>query len=159
VTGRGVWLGVDPGQARIGVAASDPERRLAVPVETVPRRRGDVARIAAIALEREASVVVVGLPRSLSGAEGPSAAAARDFARSLAAVCTAPVRLFDERLTTVTATRELRRSGRTSRQSRGVIDESAAAVLLQAALDMARDRDDEVGELVPAVGDSGEVSR
>ena len=145
----GVWLGIDPGQARIGVAACDPAGVLAVPVETVPRQTGDVARIVSIAAERDAVQIIVGLPRSLSGAEGAAAESARAFARSLVAVTDLPVRLFDERLTTVTATRELRAAGRTSRNSRSVIDQAAATVLLQAALDAARDGGASVGELVP----------
>ncbi|HVQ18512.1 MAG TPA: Holliday junction resolvase RuvX, partial [Actinomycetes bacterium] len=104
---EGVWLAVDPGAVRIGVAASDREGRVAVPVETVNRGRGDAARILAIAAEREASLIVVGLPKSLSGDEGGAATDAREFATALSRQGTLPVRLVDERLTTVSATRGL----------------------------------------------------
>src|SRR5690606_30440363 len=101
---HGVRLGLDPGDARIGVARSDPSGMLATPVETVRRGEGDLARIAAILAEEEAVEVIVGLPRSLSGAEGPAAVKAREFAGQLArVVAPVPVRLWDERLTTVTA--------------------------------------------------------
>ncbi len=80
----GVRLGIDPGDARIGVARSDPSGFLATPVETVRRGKGDLARIAAIVAEEEAMEVVVGLPRSLSGNEGPAAVKTREFAGRLA---------------------------------------------------------------------------
>lgn len=147
---RGVWLGIDPGEVRVGVAASDSEGRLAVPVETIPRAHGDVERILTLAAERGAVQIVVGLPRSLSGAEGPAAARARTFAATLASSTGLPIVLFDERLTTVTASQSLRAAGRTSRNSRGVIDQEAATVLLQAALDTADTASGTVGELVPA---------
>ena len=100
----GVRLGVDPGDARIGVATSDPSGFLATPVETVRRGKGDVRRLAQLVDEREAVEVVVGLPRSLSGAEGPAAVKVREFAALLARrVAPVPVRLCDERLTTVSA--------------------------------------------------------
>ncbi len=132
-------LGVDVGSVRVGVARSDPSGLLATPVETVRRGRGDLDRIAAISAEHEAVEVVVGLPTSLSGRESHAAAAARDFAGLLAArLAPVPVRLFDERLTTVTAQRGLRSSGVRARNQRDVIDQAAAVVLLQAALDAER---------------------
>ena len=95
----GVRIGVDPGDARVGVAESDPSGMLATPVETMRRGKGDLSRIQAIVTERSAMEVVVGLPRSLSGREGPAAAKVREFARTLAeAVQPVPVRLCDERL-------------------------------------------------------------
>ncbi|MBO3747723.1 Holliday junction resolvase RuvX [Streptosporangiaceae bacterium NEAU-GS5] len=136
---QGVRLGVDVGSVRIGVARSDPSGLLATPVETVRRGRGDLARIAAIAAEHEAIEVVVGLPTSLSGRESHAAAAARDFARSLSVrLSPIPIRLFDERLTTVSAAQDLRTSGVKGRRQRDVIDQAAAVVLLQAALDAER---------------------
>ena len=109
----GVRIGIDPGDARIGVARSDPTGFLATPVETVRRGRGDLSRIARLVREAEAVEVVVGLPRSLSGGEGPAAAKARDFADALAArVAPVPVRLQDERLTTVAAEAMLRDRGK-----------------------------------------------
>ena len=101
---HGVRLGVDPGDARIGIARSDPTGFLATPVETVQRGRGDLRRIARLAAEHEAVEVVVGLPRSLSGGEGPAAVKTRAWADTLAAVLApVPVRLVDERLTTLSA--------------------------------------------------------
>jgi putative holliday junction resolvase len=146
----GVRLAVDPGQVRIGVAACDPQARLAVPVETVPRGPGDLARLADLVAERAAIEVVVGLPRSLSGADGPAAGRAREFATALAAAVGVPVRLVDERLTTVSATRQLQAAGRSSRQQRDVVDQAAAVVLLQDALDTERATGQLPGELVSA---------
>ena len=144
----GVRLGVDPGQVRIGVAASDPDGRLAVPVETVRRGTGDLTRVAALVEERGAIEVVVGLPRSLSGGEGPAAAAARQFAADLAGVVPVPVRMVDERLTTVSAGKQLQAAGRSTRQQRDVVDQAAAVVLLQDALDTERSTGRLPGEAV-----------
>ncbi|MDH2427406.1 Holliday junction resolvase RuvX [Sphaerisporangium sp. TRM90804] len=136
---RGVRLGVDAGSVRVGVARSDPSGLLATPVETVRRGRGDVDRIAAIAAEHEAVEVVVGLPTSLSGRESHAAAAAREFAGRLAArLAPTPIRLYDERLTTVTAQQRLRDGGVTAKKQRAMVDQMAAVVLLQAALDAER---------------------
>ncbi len=135
----GIRLGIDVGSVRIGVARSDPSGLLATPVETVRRGRGDLDRLARIAAEYEAVEIVVGLPTSLSGREGQAAAAAREFAaRISSALAPIPVRLFDERLTTVTAQQGLRASGVKARDQRGVVDQAAAVVLLQAALDSER---------------------
>ncbi|GLX01961.1 putative pre-16S rRNA nuclease [Microtetraspora sp. NBRC 16547] len=132
-------LGVDAGAVRIGVARSDPSGLLATPVETVRRGRGDVDRIAAIVAEHEAIEVVVGLPTSLSGRESHAAGVAREFAAVLAErLAPIPIRLFDERLTTVTAQQRLRSSGVKAKNQRSVIDQAAAVVLLQAALDSER---------------------
>ncbi|GAA3031337.1 hypothetical protein GCM10017559_67960 [Streptosporangium longisporum] len=136
---NGVRLGVDVGSVRVGVARSDPSGLLATPVETVRRGRGDLDRLAEIAAEYEIVEVVVGLPTSLSGREGPAAEAARDFAGRIAArLAPVPVRLFDERLTTVTAQQGLRASGVRAKNQRAVVDQAAAIVLLQAALDAER---------------------
>ncbi|HVQ86835.1 MAG TPA: Holliday junction resolvase RuvX [Actinomycetes bacterium] len=150
MTSGGVWLGIDPGAVRIGVAVSDPGASIAVPVETVKRGKHDVARICTIAQEKAAVGIFVGLPRSMSGAEGQAAGVARSFAEQVARTCPIPVRLLDERLTTVSAARGLRESGRSSRSSRAVIDQAAATVLLQAALDQMAASGSVVGELVPA---------
>ncbi|RKS77747.1 putative Holliday junction resolvase [Motilibacter peucedani] len=133
-------LGVDVGSVRIGVAVSDPRGTVAVPLETVARasrRSGaDLARLRELVQEYDAVEVVVGLPLSLSGAEGAAAEAARAFAVRLArAVAPVPLRMVDERLSTVAAHRGLRAAGVTERQGRGRVDASAAAFLLQAALD------------------------
>ncbi len=135
----GVRLGLDPGDARVGVARSDPSGFLATPVETVRRGKGDLKRIAEIAVEEEAVEVVVGLPRSLSGGEGPAAEKVREFAVRLAArVAPVPVRLVDERLTTVSAEAMLRDRGKKGQQRRAVVDMAAAVMILQHALDSER---------------------
>ena len=135
----GVRLGIDVGDARIGVAQSDPSGLIATPVETVRRGAGDLARIAALAVEVDAVEVVVGLPRSLSGGEGPAAAKVREFAAAIArAVSPVPVRLCDERLSTVTAESVLRGQGRKGQKRRAVVDQAAAVVILQNALDTER---------------------
>lgn len=134
----GVRLGVDVGTARIGVARSDPHAMLATPVETVKRGPGDLARIAELAVECAAVEIVVGLPIALSGRETASTGDARLFARELAAVQGAPVRMVDERLSTVSANSALRASGRTAKNSRSVVDQVAAVIILQHALDFER---------------------
>ncbi|MBI2709956.1 MAG: Holliday junction resolvase RuvX [Actinobacteria bacterium] len=143
---EGRVLGLDLGSRRIGVAVSDAGRRLATPLTVIERsgdRSTDHHRIAALAAEEEAVVVVVGLPRSLDGADGPAAAAARAEATELAAVLRdrgggIPVELADERLTTVEAHRRLAESGMGGRRRRKVVDRAAAALLLQAWLDRRR---------------------
>src|SRR5262245_1742029 len=135
---RGVRLGVDFGSVRIGVAASDPEGIMAFPVETVVRGEGDVARVATIALEREAIAIFVGLPKTLKGESGTSAAMAEQFARGLAELTTADVRLIDERFSTTTASRALTGAGKSVKKQRQVIDQAAAVVILESALDVDR---------------------
>lgn len=136
----GVWLGVDVGTVRVGVARSDPAGILATPLVTlardVPGDR-DVADLAALVAEHEAVGVVVGLPRTLRGREGPSATMARDYGAALAArIAPVPVEFVDERLTTVSAQRKLQQGGiRGSRATRAVIDQAAAVELLQHWLD------------------------
>ncbi|QAY71105.1 Holliday junction resolvase RuvX [Xylanimonas protaetiae] len=154
---RGARLGVDVGKARIGVAASDPDGLIATPVETVPRvleatgtDSADVRTIAAAASERDAAVVYVGLPRHLSGKEGAATADARAFATRLAAaVAPVPVRMVDERMSTVTATSQLRAAGKKSKSHRPVIDQAAAVIILQSALDSERASGARAGEAVP----------
>lgn len=139
---RGVRLGVDVGQVRVGVAASDPDGVLATPVAVLRRdleRGEDLEELARIADEKSAVEVVVGLPRSLSGAEGKAAQLARDYATSLAQrVAPVSVRLVDERLSTVEATRGLQQAGVRAREGRKVVDAAAAVVILQHALDVER---------------------
>ena len=145
----GVRLGLDPGEARVGVARSDPSGLLATPVETVRRGEGDLARIGTLVTEEEAVEIVVGLPRSLSGGEGPSARRVRDFARALARqVDPVPVRLCDERLTTVAAEAMLRGQGRKGQKRRAVVDQAAAVLILQHALDTERGTGNAPGEIV-----------
>lgn len=146
---RGVRIGVDVGEARIGVAQSDPSGLIATPVETVRRGQGDLFRIAEITREVDAVEVVVGLPRSLSGGEGPAAHRVRDFARAIAgAVAPVPVRLCDERLSTVTAEAVLRGQGRKGQKRRAVVDQAAAVVILQNALDTERSTGTAPGEAI-----------
>jgi putative Holliday junction resolvase len=147
----GVRLGIDVGSVRVGVAASDPNGVLAIPIQTVQRdKRGDrdLEQIAALASERGVVEVVVGLPRSLSGGDGPAAKIARDYATRLAMRLEVPVRLIDERLSTVQAESGLRAAGLRSRRQRAVVDQAAAVVVLQAALDEERAVGDPPGELV-----------
>ena len=138
----GVWLGVDVGTVRVGVARSDPAGILASPLVTLsrdPRTDQDVAQLAALVREHEAVGVVVGLPRTLRGRDGTSAAMARDYAERLARSVDVPVRHVDERLTTVSAQRKLRDGGvRGSRATRAVIDQAAAVELLQHWLEIQR---------------------
>jgi len=144
----GVRLGIDVGKARIGVARSDPRGMLATPVETVARGGGDIARIVAIARELDAAEVVVGLPLALSGNETASTQDARDFAELLAPALSLPVRMVDERLSTVSAGRALQASGRNTKKQRPVIDQVAAVIILQHALDFERSGGTAPGALV-----------
>ena len=140
--GRGRRLGVDVGTVRIGVATSDPDGILATPVETVGRdRKGGkhVRRLAELAAELEVVEVVVGLPRTLADRTGPSALDAIAVADALAArIAPVPVRLSDERLTTVTAQRSLREAGVRARGQKSMIDQAAAVGILQTWLDQRR---------------------
>jgi len=149
---HGRRLGIDPGDARIGVAISDPSGFLATPVETVARGKGDLDRLAAIAREEEIVLAYVGLPRSLSGSEGPAAAKVRLFATELAQrLAPAPVRLYDERMTTVSAESMLRARGRKGKARRAVVDQAAAVLILQTALDSERATGSLPGEVVTVV--------
>lgn len=153
----GVRLALDWGSARIGVAACDAGGTLAYPVETI-RNAGDdaavLARVRALVGEYEPLEILVGLPRHLGGAEGTSAAGARQRARWLARqFADVGVRLVDERLTTVVASRRLRESGRGSRNSRSVIDQAAAVAILEQALETERHTGRPAGELLAAKKD------
>lgn len=147
----GVRLGVDVGSVRVGVAASDASGLLATPVATLrrdARAATDLDQLAGLVTDLAAVEVVVGLPRSLSGREGAAAAAARDYAGQLSRrIAPVPVRLVDERLTTVSAHRSLADSGVRSRGRREIVDQQAAVTLLQAALDAERAGTD-FGEIV-----------
>ncbi len=133
------------GSVRIGVACSDPDGILATPVETVRRERSGkhLRRLVALTAEFEAVEVVVGLPRTLADRTGASALDAIELAEELAEVLArrvppVPVRLADERLTTVSAQRSLRAAGVRARQQRAVIDQAAAVAILQSWLDQRR---------------------
>ncbi len=139
----GVRLGVDVGTVRVGVAISDPHGILATPVGTFPRaapQGSALAGIAALVAEHEVVEVVVGLPRSLSGREGPAVAAAREFVRQLARTVTVPICFVDERFTSVTANRILAEQGVRGRKARSVVDQVAAVEILQHHLDVVRSR-------------------
>jgi putative Holliday junction resolvase len=158
-----VRLGVDVGRARIGVARTDPSGMIATPVETVPRAAtgsADVDAILGHAVELEAMEVVVGLPLSLSGGDTPSTSDARDFAARIAAASPVPVRLVDERLSTVSAQTALRASGRKGKRQRSVIDQVAAVIIVQHALELERSSGLPPGHLVSApVVDDGAGDR
>lgn len=151
----GVRIGVDVGEARVGVAASDPSGAFALPVETLRRdldQGSDLDAIATLVTERGATGVVVGLPLLLSGEEGTAAQIARSYAAQLAErVRPVPVRLVDERLTTVDAHRTLRDSGVPGRGQRAVVDQAAAVLLLQVALDAETRSGQPAGETVSSV--------
>lgn len=140
-------MGVDVGTVRIGVARSDLHGLLATPVETIPRGAGDIARIVAIARELDALEIIVGLPLALSGARTASTNDAAQFASRLAAATPLVVRLVDERLTTVSAHAALRASGRSSKESRSVVDQVAAVIIVQHALDLERTAGNLPGEV------------
>ncbi|GAA4668733.1 Holliday junction resolvase RuvX [Frondihabitans cladoniiphilus] len=150
----GVRLGVDVGKVRIGVARSDDAPMLAMPIETVARAGDtgdDLRTILGHALEFGAVEIVVGLPLSLSGGDTPSTGDARLFASRLAvAASPTPVRLVDERLSTVTAQGQLRQAGRSSKKQRSVVDQVAAVIILQHAIDLERSSGRPPGALVPS---------
>jgi putative holliday junction resolvase len=134
---RGVLIGLDLGTKTIGVAASDPDRKLATGVETVTRKTftADAARIIALATERSAVGFVLGLPINMDGSEGPRAQSTRAFARNLAKLTDVPIALWDERLSTAAVERELIAADVSRSKRAAVIDQHAAAFILQGALD------------------------
>lgn len=128
---------------------SDPSGMLATPVETVPAGPGALGRLAELAVERDAMEIVVGLPRSLSGGMGPAARKVRAYAEQLAThVAPVPVRLVDERMSTMTAEQVLRGQGKRGAKRRAVIDQAAAVVILQSALETERTSGSAPGEVV-----------
>ena len=133
---RGVRLGIDVGKARVGVSRCDPDGMLAFPVETVPRSDSSVTRIGELCAEYEPLEIIVGLPVNMKGTDTASTTDARAFAAAILRHTGVSVRLIDERLSTVTAHAALRSSGRTQRNSRSIVDQVAAVVLLQQAIDM-----------------------
>lgn len=153
---RGVKLGVDVGLARVGLAVSDPDGVLAMPVRTLKRdakKNSDIKVLAREAADRSAVQVFVGLPRSMRGTETASTQMARDYAALLLAELERsgtgiPVALVDERLTTVSAHRSLHEAGLNSKDHRRVVDQAAAVAILQQAIDMQRSLGRDVGEPV-----------
>jgi len=135
---RGAVLGLDLGTKTIGVATSDPDRRLAAAVTTIARTRfgTDAQRILALAAERKAVAFVLGLPVNMNGSEGPRAQSTRSFARNFAKLTELPIALWDERLSTAAAERELIAADMSRARRAAVIDQHAAIVILQGALDL-----------------------
>jgi putative Holliday junction resolvase len=134
---RGALIGLDLGSKTIGVASSDPDRRLATGVETITRKNfsADAARLLALAAERKAAGFVLGLPVNMDGSEGPRAQSTRAFARNLARLTELPIALWDERLSTAAVERELIAADVTRARRAKVIDQHAAVFILQGALD------------------------
>ena len=134
---RGALIGLDLGTKTIGVAASDPDRRLATGVETVARKNftTDAKRIIALADERRAVGFVLGLPINMDGSEGPRAQSTRAFARNFGKLTSLPIALWDERLSTAAVERELIAADASRKKRAAVIDQHAAAYILQGALD------------------------
>jgi putative Holliday junction resolvase len=134
---RGALIGLDLGTKTIGVATSDPDRRLATAVETIARKTftADAARILALAAERKAAGFVLGLPINMDGSEGPRAQSTRAFARNLAKLTELPIALWDERLSTAAVERELIATDTSRARRKAVIDQHAAVFILQGALD------------------------
>ena len=129
-------LGIDVGEARIGLALSDELGMLAHPLETVQTKTGNPIKHVAAVVEREkVATVVIGLPRNMSGTYGPAAEKAREFAAKLQQLSPCSVKFWDERLTTVAAQRQLHEAGRNAKNSREVIDQAAAVLILQGYLD------------------------
>lgn len=154
----GVKLGIDVGTVRVGVASCDPSGLIATPVGTFQRdarKQSDIRQVVNEAVERGAVEIFVGLPRTMRGEEGPSALMAREYAAALANMLASrgvdvPLRLIDERLTTVSAHRSLREAGLNTREHRRVVDQAAAVGILQHAIDTQRSQGKDVGVPVPA---------
>ncbi len=149
----GVRIGIDVGRVRVGVARSDRDGLLATPIVTLARGDSTQDELRALAVELEPSEFVIGLPLSLSGGDTASTSDAREFAAAVASWAAeraepVTVRLVDERLSTVTAQRQLRDNGRRAKGSRPVIDQVAAVIILQNALDFERTAGRPPGELV-----------
>jgi len=145
---RGARLGVDVGSVRVGLAGSDPDGLIATPIETLERATS-LAAVVREVRQRRAAAVYVGLPIHLSGAEGASSGAARNYAVALASeIAPVTVWLVDERMSTVSAYRALHESGRSGRSQRKVIDQAAAVVILQSALEAERATGSRAGERV-----------
>jgi putative holliday junction resolvase len=134
---RGALIGLDLGTKTIGVATSDPDRRLATGVETIARTTfsADAKRLLALAAERKAAAFVLGLPINMDGSEGPRAQSTRSFARNLARLTTLPIALWDERLSTAAVERDLIAADVSRAKRKSVIDQHAAIFILQGALD------------------------
>ena len=144
---RGVRLGLDVGSVRIGVSYSDPDGIMAIPMTTVVAGKTAIAQVAALAVEYQADVIYVGNPVNLSGAHTQSTESAQSFATELQSVLeqTASVRMIDERLSTVSAQRGMQDIGKTQKASRSVIDQAAAVIILEQALEIEKRSGDPAG--------------
>jgi len=131
-------LGIDFGQARIGLAISDELRLLAHPLETIPANKNPGKRIAEIVRDRKIEKVVIGIPRHMSGEIGDAAKRALKFATELRGEVSCPIETWDERLTTVAANRALTAAGKKTKETRNFVDQVAAQMILQGYLDRAR---------------------
>ena len=134
---RGVLMGIDLGTKTIGVAGSDPDRRLAAGIETIARKNfsADAQRLLALAAERSAVGFVLGLPINMDGSEGPRAQSTRAFARNLGKLTDLPITFWDERLSTAAVERQLIEADVSRKKRAAVIDQHAAVFILQGALD------------------------
>jgi len=128
-------LGIDFGRARIGLAISDELRLLAHPLQTIPANKDSVSKIAEIVRDRKIDKVVIGIPKHMSGELGKAAQDALEFAAKLRTQLPCPVETWDERLTTVAANRALSEAGKKTRQTRNIVDQVAAQMILQGYLD------------------------
>ena len=132
---KGVRLACDVGTVRIGIAKSDFHGILATPLDAVPAGENSVAQVKSVIEDHDVIEIIIGLPLMMNGTEGPSAKMARDWATQLEEQISIPIRMVDERLTTVQAQRGLHAAGRTVKNSRTAIDSASAVVLLQSVLD------------------------
>jgi putative Holliday junction resolvase len=143
-----VRLGIDWGRARIGVAACDREAILCFPVETIPAKADPIARLRDLVREYQPIELILGMPKTLAGADGPAVEFIRGIAAQIQrAMPDLPLRLVDERLSTVSASTLLRQAGRDSRGQRSIIDQAAAVVILEKAIEYERGTGLEPGEL------------
>ncbi|MGV9185723.1 Holliday junction resolvase RuvX [Arcanobacterium canis] len=150
---RGVRISVDVGMARVGVAKCDSAGILATPLATLARGKNDFGQVARWIDEFDAIEVVVGLPLNMDGTEGKSAKECRRWARRLSKRVNVPIRLVDERMSTVTAHRQLHEAGRAEISHRAVIDQVAAVVILESALQFEKNTGREPGELIERTND------
>lgn len=145
---KGVRFAVDVGTARIGLARCDQDQIMAIPVATLSADAAPIAKIVELVHEYNCAAVYIGKPISLSDRQTASTQMAIDFATELAGAISVPVHLLDERLSTVTATTQLQASGRTAKNSKSVVDQVAAVILLDHALAIEKSRGTLAGELV-----------
>ena len=128
-------MGIDYGRARIGLALSDELRLLAHPLETVPNDKKALPRVVALVAERTVDAIVIGMPRMMAGQPGSEAGEVREFISKLRREVACPIVEWDERLTTVAAERTLQSAGKKTKDTRGIIDQVAAQLILQGYLD------------------------